>query len=500
MNSNNQSNQFAALDLGSNSFHLVVASLGEGRVHVIDKLKDMVRLAAGLDANNHITPDAMTRALDCLARFGERLKGIPPTQIRIVGTNTLRGAENSSEFIDKAQALLGHEIEIIAGREEARLIFMGVCYSHQSSDQQRLVVDIGGGSTELIIGPPFRPQLMESLEMGCISLTDRFFASGALKESAFNAAILAARQELEPLAKGFRDAGWQSAIGASGTILAINEIGQQNGWNQDNIQPGTLHKLRSALLAAEDLKKVKLPGLSPNRVATIAGGLAVLSGIFHELRIKEMEVSQGALREGLLYDLIGRVAHEDVRDHSIQDLVRRYQVDQAQAERVANTAALLFIQVQTDWMLQNPLYAQLLEWAARTHEIGLDIAHNQYHRHGDYLLQHMDLPGFSRGDQRRLALLVRAHRRKFPTADFNWLPDAERLPLMRLALLLRLAVLLQRARTDEPLPVLQLRAEAKSLYLQIPDAWLAAHPLAKLDLAQEIAYLTDAPLTLVIGH
>ncbi len=490
--------QLAALDLGSNSFHLIVAQQHNGRIQVVDRLKEMVRLAAGLDANDTLSRPAMDRGIECLARFGQRLRHLPSDSVRVVGTNTLRKARNGWEFISRAEAAIGHPIDIISGREEARLIYKGVCYAMGPAADRRLVIDIGGGSTELILGHGYEPELMDSLYMGCVSVSRRFFDDGELKPSRFAAAELAARQELEPVEALYRRRGWDTVIGTSGTINAINDVAAKITEGADGLTPAALTEITKALTGAKRIEAVSLSGLPAERAPVFPGGVAILRAIFEGLGIERLTASNGALREGLLQELIGRVRHEDVREHSVADLARRYHVDEAHAHKVAETAQTLLVQVAAAWGLADDEYERLLRWGAMLHEIGMDVSHSQYHKHGHYLLQNMDLAGFSQTDKLRLALLVRAHRRKFPKLDFDRIDADERTALIRLAVLLRLAVVLRRNRTGNPLPRVSMQADADRLRMSISSEWLEAHPLTQLDLDQESAFLAGIPLRLEI--
>jgi len=489
--------QLAALDLGSNSFHLIVAQHQNGRIQVLDRLKEMVRLAAGLDANDRLSRASMDRAIECLGRFAQRLQHLPSENVRVVGTNTLRKARNGWEFISRAQEVIGHPIEIISGREEARLIYQGVCYAMGPAADRRLVIDIGGGSTELILGRGYYPELMDSLYMGCVSMSERYFGDGEIKSQRFAAAELAARQELEPVETLYRRRGWDNAIGTSGTIHAINDVAVQMGV-AGGITPAALTEIVKVLTAAKHAGHVALAGLPNERIPVFPGGVAILRAIFEGLRIESLQVSSGALREGLLQDLIGRVGHEDVREHSVADLARRYHVDSTHAANVAETAQLLFAQVAALWDLDDE-HGRLLRWSAALHEIGMDVSHSQYHKHGHYLLLNMDLAGFSQSDKLRLALIVRAHRRKFPELEFDAVADDERKTLVRLSVLLRLAVVLRRNRSGEALPDVSLEAESSKLTVTFPDGWLDAHPLTYLDLEQDAEFLAVVPFNLKIS-
>ncbi len=489
------SERFAAIDLGSNSFHLIVASEADGHLQVRDRLREMVRLAGGLDIRGNIDEVVREHALACLRRFGQRLSGFHPGMVRAVGTNTLRKA-NSTNFLQLAEEALGHPIEVISGVEEARLIYLGVAHSLPDSDATRLVVDIGGGSTELILGRRFEPLELESLYMGCVSYSQRFFADGVISEKAMRDAVIAARLELQGIENDFSGIGWQQTVGASGTVRAVGEVVRSMGWSDDGITMESLQRLAAELIDAGHMDRLKVSGLKEERLSVFPGGVAVLLAIFESLPIGRMEVSDWALREGLLYDLIGRVHHEDVRERTINALCESYRVERRHGERVDETAKAALAQVAAEWSLEDDEAEHLLRWAARLHEIGLAIAHSSYHKHGAYLVENADMPGFSRREQRRLAIMVRGHRRKFPTSLFRALSKSEQQRIARLCILLRLAVLLHRSHSNAPQPNVQFIAGNKSLELKFPDGWLAEHPLTEADLARETAYLQTAKFQL----
>lgn len=485
----------AAVDLGSNSFHLKVAQVIDGHFHVVDRLKEMVRLAAGLDITNQLDGDATERALTCLERFGQRLENIPAEHVRVVGTNTLRRARNAREFLRQAEAALGHPIDVISGIEEARLIYAGVAHHVPLNDEQRLVIDIGGGSTELIIGKSFSPLLLESLYMGCVSFSRMYFPDGKIRRERMRRAELAALQELEPIYSLYKRTGWTTAYGASGTIINIHEVIRENGWSEKGITQNALKQLRAAVLAAGHTDQLCLPGLQKERAPVFPGGVAILSALFEALGIKRLDRSNGALREGLLYDVLGRLGPEDTREATVEGLMSRYRVDAEQATRVELNAIRLKDQVSKAWRLRKQAYEDMLKWAARLHEIGLAIAHSQHHRHAAYLLEHADMPGFSHQEQALLAVLVRAHRRKFPPEAFEML-NGGRTRAIRLAVLLRLAVVLNRSRSDTSPPELTIEADDERLTLSFPEGWLAEHPLTRVDLELEAAYLKQAGIRL----
>lgn len=489
----------AAIDLGSNSFHMKIARVeSSGRLTTIDRMREMVQLASGLDEQNILAQDTIDRALGCLQRFGQRLTDIPAENIRAVGTNTLRKAHNAGEFLHQANAVLGRQIEIISGYEEARLVYLGVAHSIQTDAQKRLVIDIGGGSTEVIVGVGFTPLQKQSLYMGCVSMSQKFFPDGRINKKRMRAAELFALRELKPTSASYRSSGWEMAIGSSGTIRAIGNIIRQNGWHDHLITAAALDKLRALLLELGDANKLAKGDIEQRRASVLPGGVAILKAAFSSLAIDEMTASDGALREGLLYDMLGRLSNADVRNDTVVDLCERYHVGMLQAERVEASAQSLRHQAAKAWRLRDSYHAKLLSWAAHLHEIGLDIAHAQYHKHGAYLIQHADLPGFSRQEQTTLAALVRSHRRKFHSELFEALPEKAARKAQRLTVLLRLAVLLNRSRLDGDMPELTLIVDAENLLLQFPPDWLTEHPLTHADLEQETSYLKSAGFKLSI--
>jgi len=489
----------AALDLGSNSFHMIVARMEDGRLHVVDKMRERVRLAAGLDASGNIDAEAQGRALACLERFGQRLAEMSTDRVRVVGTNTLRKAKNGPQFIELAKAALrGHQIEIVAGREEARLIYLGVAQTAADEGGKRLCVDIGGGSTECIIGEGFEPVDADSLFMGCVSYSKRFFPDGALTAEAFEDAEIAAQLELQPIAVRYRRIGWANALGCSGTIHAINGILEANSWSEEGITRKGLKKLKKALVTAGTIDALRLDGLESDRRPVISGGVAILTAVFDALKVKAMVPSPGAMREGLLYDLAGRIRHEDVRDRTIRGFLDRYSVDREQATRVANTALGLLGNVTEAWRMDEHRAQQLLEWAALLHEIGMTIAHTGYHRHGAYIVANADMAGFSRDDQQMLAALIAGHRRKIKPTLFTEIPESRVDMLQRLLVILRLAVGLNRSRAADAAPQCVLRAKKERLTLAFPDGWLEAHPLSETDLLNEANHAGSLGFELVL--
>ena len=487
----------AAIDLGSNSFHMVVAKASGGRIRVVDRMKSMVQLAAGLNADNELDPGVTERALTALSRFGQRLRDFPEGSVRAVATNTLRKAHDSEQFLRDAVQALGHPIEIIAGREEARLIYLGVAHNAAVVAEPRLVVDIGGGSTEFIIGRRFTPVMMESLYMGCVEMSRRCFSDGSINETRMRAAELLAAQEIELIQTQFSRDGWGHVLGASGTILTVRDVVCAKGWSDDGISLASLQRLRAELISRGHVDKLSdLDGLQFPRSNVFAGGVAILSAIFAALDIRRMHPSDGALREGLLYDLQGRLCHADMRDDTIDELIRHFHVDREQASRVERTSLSLRAQLVRDWRLRSDVSGNLLAWAARLHELGVFIAHSQYHKHGAYVLTHGDLAGFSKREQSMIGALVWLHRRKFTLGVLDEFDAKMRELLTRLAVLLRVAAVLHRSRTDSPLPIAKGDAQARTLSLEFPEQWLQQHPLTRADLVEEAQYLSAADFEL----
>ena len=492
------SETFAAVDLGSNSFHMVVAKFEDGQVRIIDRLKDMVRIASGLDSSNNLSAEATERALQSLRQFGQRIREIPRTNVKAVGTNTLRQARNGKDFIRQARMALGHNIDIISGQEEARLVFIGVAHTFYNHDGASLVIDIGGGSTEVIIGKGFQPKVAESLYMGCVNVSRRFFADGSISGRRMREAVLFARTELETIEARYRRIGWDTILGSSGTIRAIADIAVAQGWSEGGVTRNAVELLRKRLIAAGHYDKLYLEGLSERRKPVIAGGLAILSAIIEALDLDHIQISEGALREGIIYELVGRHQNKDIRNTTVADIAVRYGVDREQAAKVAKTAGTLFDQVRKRWQFDETDRDTLL-WSAQLHEIGLAIAHAQYHRHGGYLLSNSDMPGFSRQEQQNLSLLVRSHRRKFPSLEFDQADPDNREKVLRLAILLRLSCVMNRSRSYTAAPEIKAVANTNSLSLKFPDVWLDNHALTRADLDIEVENLEAIEFTLKFG-
>jgi exopolyphosphatase / guanosine-5'-triphosphate,3'-diphosphate pyrophosphatase len=485
----------AAVDLGSNSFHLQIGRVVDGQIYPLDALREVVRLGAGLTAEKRIDRATQAAALEALARFAERLRGFPRPAVRAVGTNALRVAKNSPQFLREARALLGFPIEVISGREEARLIYLGVAHSLPLAQHRRLVVDVGGGSTEFIIGTGLEPQLTESLYMGCVSYSLKYFSDGKIDKGSMKAAELAARQELAGIVHGYRAAGWDEAVGSSGTARSIENILRENEFAAEGITRDGLESLRSLLLKHEKADPDRIKGLRPNRAPVLPGGLAILSAALDELGIKSMKVSEGALRHGVLYDLLGRFQHRDMREATVAQFMRRYHVDTAQADRVKALALKIYDALAPGADRDEDADRVMLEWAARLAETGLSIAHAQYHKHSAYVLSNADMPGFSRMEQARLARLVLAHRGKLAKIQDEGFEEAD----WKIAFALRVASLILRSRTDVRLPFLRVAADDAGFAIDLPQSWLDDNPLSADALDAEASQWKKAGMRLEVS-
>lgn len=470
-------NLFAAIDLGSNSYRLEIGRLENGHLRRVEYLKETVRQGNGLDAERNLTEDAMQRGLACLARFAERIAGFKPAHVRAVATQTLREARNRDVFLTQARKTLGFPIEVIAGREEARLIYLGVSHLLPDSDERRLVVDIGGRSTELIVGQGHTPQTLESYRVGSVAWSMKYFPNGQWSSSAFQVAEVAAKAVLDEALNLYPRNSWDVAYGSSGTIGAVADALQANGWPAGLITRDSLDWMLEKLVKAQRAECLRLDGIREDRRPVIGGGLAVLRALFDLLQIQTLVPAQGALRQGALFDLLDRENPQtDVRARMIDWLASHFDSDKAQGERVASTALALFDQI----MGHDPDAQALarsrrkLQWAAKVHEIGMLISHSDYHKHGAYILENTDLQGFTVDELRRLGLLVLGHRGKLRKLEHP--PDDTVFTLQLLAL--RLAVVLCHARRDPDLRGLQLQRDGAGLSfrLALPTDWENHYP------------------------
>lgn len=476
----------AAVDLGSNSFHLLigrVALTAAGpQITPLDSLKESVRLASGLSKDKRLDAASQARALGALHRFGERLRSFSPQHVRVVATNTFRVAKNGPEFQKTCEAALGFPIEVIAGREEARLIYNGVAHTLAADGSRRLVVDIGGGSTEFIIGTDYEPELLESVFVGCIRFSRDFFPGGDITRSGFKDAILEARREVQVIGEAYRRHGWDEAIGSSGTAKALAELMPQYGGGADAcITRDGLENLRAAMVRAGSVGPEAFPGLKPDRIPVLPGGVAIMTAIFEELGLEEMHYSDGALRLGVLYDVLGRGRQDDMRYSTVEHMAKRYGVDLKQARRIEDLAIAFWLQLGLGSEEERSAMALNLGWAAKLHEIGHSISHNSYHKHSAYIVSQADMPGFSRRDQKLMASLVLGHVGKLGKIQpqisdpYHWAALA----------CIRLAAIFFRNRLDFNLPAMALSANGEGMELAVDNGWLAAHPLTRYSLEQE---------------
>ncbi|HPF72231.1 MAG TPA: exopolyphosphatase [Xanthomonadaceae bacterium] len=487
----------AAIDIGSNSFHMVVARHSRGQLRVVDRIREPVRMAAGLDARGGLSAEARQRASDCLARFGQRIASLPPERVRAIATNTVRKLRNPQAFLVPAETALGHSIEVVSGREEARLIYLGVAQGHPPGNRKRLVIDIGGGSTEFIIGQGYEPLKRESLQVGCVETTRRFFADGRITRERWEQALTEIGAEFQQFAQSYAEIGWEQALGSSGTIKAIAQIAAGRKGSSAPITREILDRIVQRLVDIGRVDKIKMPGLVSERQPVIAGGVLVLDAAFRALGLQRIEAARTAMREGVLYDMLGRARHTDPRDSSVDALADRYGADRAQGRRVEATALQLFDQVDDAWKLGSE-DRQRLGWASRLLEIGLSIAHSQHHQHGAYLVEYSDIAGFSRQEQIYLSVLVRCQRRSLPLSLLEAQPERIRASQQRLIALLRIAALLHRSHDASPLPPVVASVADHRLRLAFAQGYLAAHPLTLHDLETEADYLAAIGLRLEV--
>ena len=473
----------AAIDLGSNSFHLIIAKIEHGEMRPVEVLAEKVQLGAGLE-NGQLSDEAIERGLDCLSRFAQLLESVEPERIRVVGTNALRVAKNRHAFTWPAKRILGAKVDVVYGREEARLIYLGVAHSLSDDTQSRLVIDIGGGSTEFIIGERFEPQRLESLQMGCVSYGKACFPEGAISRDNYRQAYDRARVQAFRIRHKYNSNHWKECVGSSGTLQAIETILSLNGWGEGGIERKGLAKLEKQLLTFETMEDIKLEGLVASRRSVILPGVAITSALFDVLGIEHMRTSKGALREGVIYDLMGRLSHEDVRERTVNALMQRYSVDSDTADIVERRARTFFTATRMSWKLATTDW-ELLHWAARTHEIGMAISHKHFNRHSAYVLRNADLPGFSQEEQEQLAVLTLGHRGKPVATLLEDIAESEHTRMQYLLAIIRMAACFKYVEILEQLPDFSILASEQSLSLEFPQDWLQEHPLSARELDEE---------------
>jgi len=488
--------QLAAIDLGSNSFHLMIAKSEFGELRPAQALAEKVQLGETSSAAI-LTEGAIERGLACLERFKQLIDSTAPAKLRIVGTNALRRAKNRQDFIEPAEQILGAPIEVIYGREEARLIYLGVAHTLSDDEDTRLVVDIGGGSTEFILGRRFEPLRLESLQMGCVSYGEAFFPDGHITKERFDAAYHRARIEVSHIRRNYHSGSWQEAVGSSGTLRAIEGLIITAGWREDGIDRDCLTRLRQQLLQFDHFNDIDLAGLSETRKGVVTAGLAIATGIFDGLQVPLMRTSTGALREGVIYDLIGRFSHEDVRKRTIKAMQQRYSVDQTIADLVSHRVALLAEATRASWQLKDS-DLELLEWAGALHEIGVAISQKNYSLHSAYLVLNTDLPGFAQQDQEVMATLLTGLKGKVRSDLLQPIAPRKRRTVSRMMVLLRLAVILKHVEALETLPDLSVSADEETLTMSFPEQWGADHPLTVWEIEQSTAAMEKLGVSVVL--
>ncbi|MDG1065549.1 MAG: Ppx/GppA phosphatase family protein [Luminiphilus sp.] len=468
----------AALDLGSNSFHLLIGRLEHGEIKPVHTLAEKVQLGAGLNGRT-LSQGAIERGLACLKQFAQLLQSVEPSRIRVVGTHALRRANNRQEFTRPAEQILGVPIDVVYGREEARLVYLGVAHALADDERSRLVVDIGGGSTEFIVGRRFEPTRLESLQLGCVSYANTYFPNGKISKRRFCNAYEQAMIEVSHIRKHYSAKHWSEAVGSSGTLQAIEALIRINGWSHNGIDRTSLERLRKSLLKYKHADEIPWEGLNDKRRQVLAAGVAIALAIFRGLDIEKMRTSKGALREGVVYDLVGRLRHEDVRERSIGAILARYNADPVASAGVATTVRDLSTAVGKVWGLGRR-DIELLVWAGRCHAIGVGISQKHYNRHSAYLLENSDLPGFSQGEQELLATLVNYQRGKLRQNELNAIRIKHGEKVVKMLAIVRLAVVLKWA---EDLEGLQVKASSISLHLCFSAGWYKNHPLTTKELS-----------------
>ena len=499
MSSDAQLETYAAVDLGSNSFHMLVARREHGELRVLDRIREMVRLGGGLDRKGNLDTEVRQRALACLSRFGQRLRGIPSNNLRAVGTQTFRRLKNADKFLLEVEDTLGCPVDIIAGREEARLVYLGVSQWVASQHERQLVMDIGGGSTELVIGEGVDPIELESLQFGCVSVTSRFFGNGKITARSLKKAQRAVAAELQEIQTVYRNAGWQIAVGSSGTFRSAAAICEANGWSKKGVSAEALAQLKQVALSFKTIADIDIDGLSERRKPVFIGGLAIMLACFKALAINEMLVSPYALREGLLQDLLGRLEDRDPRDKAVRALMSRFAVDPAQVARVKGTALGIFDQLSGETALNDSQRA-MLDWATGLHEIGLSLSHASYQKHSAYLVEASDMAGFSRQEQLFLAALVGLQRREIPMDYSARLPLRLHRALSITLLCMRLSWIFCRTREDEAIPDFRITLDGTRVNLTLSAGWMENHPLTVADLEYEEGALQTIGLQLTISY
>ena len=483
-------NHFAAIDLGSNSFHLIVVEHTHQQISTIDSHVETIRLAAGLDKDGRLSKKYKKRAYKSLMLFRQRLQTVPTKNIRIVGTATLRKMKKGQKFVKTASKILGHEVEIISGYEEARLVYLGVAHSLQDDSSKRLVIDIGGSSTELIVGGHFQHQSLDSLDMGCINISRHFFPDKKISQEGFHKAVQFCESKLLSVRAKINSLNWDTCIGSSGTIKAVVQIISALNGHLIPVGIKDLDKLKQEIFKFDKFKDIDLPGLKPDRKPVILGGLAILYACFKSLKIDSIQSSQYALREGLVYEMVGRNSQEDVRESTVSGMIKKYSQDKLQILRVETACEYFYEQTKMDWNYHflnfNPL--KILKWAAKLHEIGNSISHKNMHKHSSYIIRNMDMAGFSKTEQLILSHLVLHQKKAIGRSLYKELAFIDNLEaIFRLQIILRFAVIIYRDRYDHQLP--KIAVNENEVNLIFDSNWIEKHHLTSLDIDREVRYL-----------
>ena len=488
---------YAVIDLGSNSFHMLITRLVADSVQTVDKIKRKVRLASGLNEHNELSNEAMLRGLECLNFFAERLQDIPAENIRVVATATLRIATNAQDFLIKAEKVLGHKVTLLSGTQEAETIYLGVAHT-SSSEDRRLVIDIGGASTELIAGNAFEALQVNSINMGCVTFNDNFFSDDTLTTNHFTKAKNSAKTLLEPLVNDYTSIGWQSVLSGSGTIQALAEILRANH------QPAIIHidflyVLEKKLIECKTIPEVCIPGLTHERQPVFASGLAILIAIFESFSLSELQLSSGALREGLLYEMLPNMRQMTIRQRTVNSIAERFYVDKSHASRVSNQAQVIFDSFSQHWPLDKNNTFKLLLTSCALHEVGLLLEFKHHQEHGAYIIKNADLAGFDHVDKQLVAALIQLQKSNI---DVNILQNQSATSYKNsgyLLVIFRLALIMCQRRTDDVLPEISSEISNNNITLFLPSDWLKAHPLILDELTQENIYLEALNLTLSVN-
>lgn len=487
---------YAVIDLGSNSFHMLITRQLADSVQIVDKVKRKVRLASGLDNSNHLSKAAIARGLECLSFFAERLQDIPKENVKIVATATVRLAANKDEFLQQANKVLGQNIQLLTGEEEAQYIYQGVAFT-SCGPENRLVFDIGGASTEIIVGHGTKPLNVVSLNIGCVTFLTQFFPEQKITAKAFEQAIQQATLQIQPYVSNYQQVGWQIVLGGSGTMQALAEMLLFAG-KPPIITHDYLFQVRQKLIEQESISAINIEGLTSERAAVFPSGLAILIALFEQFAVDKLQLSSGALREGLLYQMLPKHKETDIRQHAINSLMERFHVDKQHANTVLTQAVSLYDSVKEEWQLTNTNNLSLLKASCQLHEIGLLIDFKHHQKHNAYIINHSDLPGFDVAEKQLLSCLVQQYKGDINTRTLKQQACCDLEEANKLLAILRLSVILCRRRKDDVLPHYSCYAKGNEVFLCLPDAWLVKHPLIADELLQEADHIAAIALTLTI--